>query len=231
MRRTCVYIIPLPPSPPHFPPLVPPLGSAVTERPFRQSPGRPSSSEGAHCVVLASLTPLAATLLPGEGASSLDPCRELSPLMGGFTELESGCSIQCSHPKAGGGSSPCWTKIGSSESPPGPLGSLLRGGVWPPGHPRINTLFLSDPYLCPGPGCVAFIHGLLCPTASRWAWLISGDPEGRWRPLASSFRVAVCRQRPLATAPVLSPPLPHPQFRASVTAPFPCPFRPRGRIA
>lgn len=123
---------------------------------------------------------------------------------------------QCSHPKVGRGSSPCWMRIRN-------LGSLLSGGGWPPGYPRINTPFLSAS-LCPGPGCVAFIHGLLCPLASRWMWPISGAPGGRWRPWAPPIRVAMGRQRPSVTSPSC-----HPPIQASIIASFPCPFRPQGR--
>lgn len=73
---------------------------------------------------------------------------------------------QRSHPRGGGGSCPCfWLRTGNSGSPWAFPRSLLRGGSWYPGDPRI-TLYSNSFFSVPK------------------TWFVHWGPWRRWRPLA-----------------------------------------------
>lgn len=131
---------------------------------------------------------------------------------------------RCSHPKGGEGPFPShWMRTGRSESQPDPLWSLLRGEVWPSGDPRKACHSILVCPLCPGPGHVAFISGLLCSPATRSVWpmgTLEGDGDPGLLPSGLWWAGSVSQPQLLSCQP---------STQVSLTAASSCPFRPRGR--
>lgn len=199
----------------------PPLRSAMTLSPLETEPRKPLFLWGGSLCHLGFTHAIEVPPRPGEGASSWNPrcaCTRgprTKPTEGGFTSPSLAAPSQCSHPRAGGGSSPsCWMRAGS---PPSPSVELSKGASGPLAIPGLTV------HSCPR---FSVPRTWQCSWGFCAFWLPGGFGQwGPWREmeaLATSFRVAVGRSVPQPQ--LLSPPAP-----AFVTAPSPCPSRPRGR--
>lgn len=132
------------------------------------------------------------------------------PIDGGFMELESGGSRPTFPSQSGRRclSFPLdedWVSL----VPARPLWSLLRGEVWLPGCPREAWhSILVCPSLCPGPGHVAFISGLLCSLASRLVWpvrTLEGDVDPGLLPSGLRWVGSVSATAPIVSRPPSTP--------------------------
>lgn len=84
---------------------------------------------------------------------------------------------QCSHPRGGGGSCPsCSMRTGNAESPWASQWSLLRGGSWSPGDPRI-TLHSCSLFFVPRTWPRGLHQWASVPSGFQGG-LASGDPGG-----------------------------------------------------